>query len=239
MSWKLRWWILFVAGIPALTGYPRLSWILSDLPGIDLARLFYAIGIYGLIGICCGPLFLAGVVSAASLIVLPLIFFGAGISFTFYLTGLSYPGGPFEYSPHYVALAVNMLGVIPLALSLVLSVPYSRLEAGLLRKSGGVSRLEKYAMMALRVFNHIAFSVIPAALEVVREEGKGALPGADKRGGFLPNAPGGSGIRIRMVVEELIHLTSTCICSALRFIPLWAVEIAQLPERDRDPSKRD
>lgn len=239
MSWKLRWWILFVAGIPALTGYPRFSWVLSELPGFDLVRLFYAFGVYGLIGICCGTAFLAGVVSAASLIVLPLVFVGAGISFGFYLTGLSYPGGPFEYSLHYVSLAVNMLGVIPLALSLVLNVPYSRFESGLLRKSGGVSIPEKYALMALRVFNHIAFSVIPAALEVVREEGKGPLRGADTRGSLRSGDHGRTGIRIQGVIGELIHLTSTCICSALRFIPLWAVEIARLPERHADTSGTD
>ncbi|MFZ7125926.1 MAG: hypothetical protein ACOWWM_07200 [Desulfobacterales bacterium] len=240
MDWKTRWLLLVLSGIPAFTGLPELPWQWTGLPGIDPLQVLYTAGLYGLIAVLCGPGFLAGLVSAASMIVIPLVFAGAGVSYLLHLSGLAYPEGPFAYSPHYVSLALNVLCVIPLALSLVLNIPFSRIELGLLCRSNGVSRREKELLMVLRVFNHIAFSVIPAALEVVREERWGVRAGVEDRrrppevgdAGHTGAVPG-----VRAVVSDLVHLASTCICSALRYIPLWAMEIARLPERSRAKRK--
>lgn len=236
MHWALRWWILLAAGLPAFIGYPEGIWPGLALQGVSPARLTHGIAIYVLIGVCCGGGFLAGAVSAASMILLPLVVAGAGLSYSFHLTGLAYPGGPADYSPHYVALVINMLVVIPLALSLVLTIPFSRFETRLLRRHDGVTRREKYTLMMLRVFNHIAFSVIPAALEVVREERWGDLGRRFRR---RSRGEAAASHRMGSTVAGLVHLASTCICSALCFVPLWALEIAGLPERARQRQKAD
>ncbi len=237
MSWKLKWVLLFVAGIPAFIGLPRIHGIETIVQGLPLERLLYGIGLHLLIFICWGGTFLAGICSAASLVVLPLIFVGASTSYVLTLSGLAYPGGWADFGPHYLALAVNMLSVIPLALSLVLSLPFSRFEAGLLQKSGGVHWFEKYLLIIMRVFNHIAFSVIPSALEVAREEGWADREPRQHRGETAPRYRSGHR-HAAGVISDLVYLTATCICSALRFIPLWAAEIAALPEPGRPPTKQ-
>jgi hypothetical protein len=237
MAWKFKWGLLFIAGIPAFIGLPRYHGIEPIVQGLPPERLLYGIALHLLIFFCWGGPFLAGICSAVSLVVLPLIFVGASTSYVLTVTGLAYPGGSADFGPHYLALAVNMLSVIPLALSLVLSLPFSRFEAGLLQKARGVHRFEKYLLIIMRVFNHIAFSVIPSALEVAREEGWAARGSRPHRGEdathnrSVSRNPAG-------VIGDMVYLTATCICSALRFIPLWAAEIAALPEPGKPPSEQ-
>jgi hypothetical protein len=230
VDWRVRWGIYLAASVPAFTGWPSVFSGRLLLPGLDADRLLYAVAVNAMIGLLNGGAFLSGVLSAAAVVLLPLVFAGGSISFLVHLLGLAYPGGPPDYSPHYLSLAVNMLGVIPLGVGLVLNLPFARFEASLLGRDEGVSRTEKYLLMVVRVFNHIAFSVIPAALEVIREErwGLGGRRGAGNDG--RPR-------RGRGAVPELVHLASTCISQALRFIPLWAMEIADLPERGGRPRR--
>ena len=80
--------------------------------------------------------------------------------------------------------------------------------------------------MALRVFNHIVFFVIPTILEVIREESVG--------GRWAPPERPGGGLssvlrRARRLVQTMVIIATDGICSAVQFIPLWAVEIARLP----------
>ena len=121
-----------------------------------------------------------------------------------------------------------MLGVIPLALALVASIPFERLEQGLLRRERGISRSEKYLLMFIRVFHHTVYFVIPNILEVMREE---AL--LRRVSGSAPGPPGDRRYRAwgRRLTAGLIQVGVSGICAALRYIPLWAREIDDLPHR--------
>ena len=129
----------------------------------------------------------------------------------------------------YLALCVTMLTVIPLAISLVASVPIQTIETRLLRQTQGVNLRQKMFLMALRVFNHVVYYVIPDILEVTREERRlrpakpsGFTPSFWDRIRFLPLATSA-------LIRVLIQIAVEGICSAIQYIPLWAVEIAQVP----------
>ena len=123
-----------------------------------------------------------------------------------------------------------MLTVVPLALALVAVIPFYRFEHSLLSREQGITARQKKQLMALRVFNHAAFSVIPALLEVLREENP---LGPGFRQNIEPQ-PIVKGIQQRLI--QLIHIATQLgvesICAAVQYIPLWAYEIAALPEPD-------
>jgi uncharacterized membrane protein len=147
---------------------------------------------------------------------------GAFISWSLAWLGTAGPEYAGGQGAHYVRLALNMLSVIPLALGIVATIPFGRLEQHLLRDPRGVTLVEKKLLMAVRVFNHIAFFVIPNLLEVVREERS-----------FRPSPPrqtrADRSQALRALTAGLVQIGVAGICAALRFIPLWAWEIAALP----------
>ena len=132
---------------------------------------------------------------------------------------------------HYVRLTLNMLSVIPLALSVVATIPFGRFEQHLLSNARGVTAWEKKLLMAVRVFNHIAFFVIPDLLEVLREE----RPLASLR---LNQAGARHKMALQTLTAGLVQIGVAGICAALRFIPLWAREIADLPDRNVQHNRR-
>ena len=83
-------------------------------------------------------------------------------------------------------------------------------------------------MIILRVFTHIVYFVIPNILEIVREERFGAQTD--------PTVPHVRWARLRRL---LIDLSVEAICASIRYIPLWAVEIAALPEPETVRKKQD
>jgi hypothetical protein len=88
-----------------------------------------------------------------------------------------------------------------------------------------VKRRQKALLMAMRVFNHVAFSVIPGILEIIREErlfSTPFTPSGHSRAGYLQ--------KIRRWVRIMTTVGVDAICTSVQFIPMWAVEIAQLPE---------
>jgi len=210
MNWRPRFWILFVFALPLLAGVPQRWLDAALLPGLSQGMVA-ALGLAHLgLALVIGSRTWARVLAGAALITLPVIGAGALVSALLFVTGLS-PRGLAVVGPHYVKLAVNMLTVIPLTLGLVATVPWNRLELRLLREPHGVSTLQKAALMTVRVFSHIFFVVIPQAMEVVREEGRG-------RG-------------IKALAGQMGAIAVAGICAALRFIGLWAVEIGALPGR--------
>jgi hypothetical protein len=137
---------------------------------------------------------------------------------------------------HYVALAVTMLTVIPLGLSIVAVIPFHRLESRLLSQSGGVSLIQKSTLMFARVCIHVIYFVIPDILEVLREErtlkqimGRRVSAGEPKLSLRL---------RVNILVRNMIQVGVEGICSAVRYIPLWAEEIARLPGRKSQVSSK-
>jgi hypothetical protein len=156
---------------------------------------------------------------------------------------LDYEAGPSAYSPHYLRLCITMLTVIPLSLSLVAVLPLQDLEYGLLRNRRGVSKYEKFALMFLRVFNHIVYSVIPCILEVVREERRfhNWVDAAETAGTARKRLSPALHFKVRSgrLVREGIQLAVAGICSAIKYIPLWALEISQLPESKQVEKKEN
>ncbi len=126
-----------------------------------------------------------------------------------------------------------MLTVIPLSLSIVAVLPLQTLEYKLLQNRRGVSGAEKIVLMFLRVFNHIVYFVIPNILEVVSEERqrgrhKPALAGhAFFSKAYFQNQK----LKLCVLLQTMIQLCVEGICASIQYIPLWAVEIAQLPKK--------
>jgi len=142
-------------------------------------------------------------------------------------------------SAHYVSLCITMLTVIPLALSMVAIIPFQDVEQNMLNTTTGVSKIEKFVLMFLRVFkfNHIGFFVIPNIIETMREENqyKKWVNSALRSSG--PVSIQGKlqllGRRLTGLIREMIQVGVEGICASIQYIPLWAVEISQLPGRSR------
>ena len=226
MNWKTRFFLLAIVSVPAFSGYPLHLFGTPILPGITQGWLGYWITANMAIFCILGGAHLANVIAVAALVTMPVVFVGGGISRLMQLLGLGQPGGPAAYSAHYLTLCVTMLTVIPLALSLVAVVPFHEIEQHLLGGKRGISRLEKYLLMFLRVFNHVIYFVIPNIMEVMREEGHLRI------GGEKPLSKPG----LRSVIRAMIRIGIEGICAAMQYIPLWAVEISRLPARRRGSS---
>ncbi len=123
---------------------------------------------------------------------------------------------------HYIGLLVTMLAVIPLALGTVALIPFRQIEARLLTQIHGLSLPQKAVVMLLRVFNHLLFFIMPQVLEAIREEQQ-----------TQNKEPIGFKQRVRQIVMQMIFLSVYAISSALHQIPMWAVEIARLPEKHK------
>ena len=128
-----------------------------------------------------------------------------------------------------------MLTVIPLSLTMIAIVPFHEFEHNLLKSRSGVSKQQRFFLMFLRVFNHIIYSVIPNILETLREEryhsqwaDRELRPKSD-----LSLTGRGRSIhrKLKDLIREMIQLAS------IQYIPLWAVEISQLPDRKKNGYK--
>lgn len=223
--WRGKLALLLLAGVPAFTGYPLSSYPATILPGLSWAWIAYGLTVNMLVAICAGRKIYGAIAAVAALVALPVVFGGAGISFLLSVLGWGATAGVADYSPHYVALCVTMLTVVPLALGLVAVIPMGAFEQRLLQHPQGVSRLEKCLLMFLRVFNHIVFEVIPNIIEVIREERRYRSPSSDRPSVFV-------------LVNEMVHIATAGICTAVQFIPLWALEISQLPDRKTHATKQ-
>ncbi|MDJ0801308.1 MAG: hypothetical protein QNI97_00455 [Desulfobacterales bacterium] len=231
MSWQMRIVVLVLVGLPAFTGVSPLSLLGDVLPGVPWSAFVYAAVVNLTVLLIGGAAFATGALAVSALILLPVVLAGATITW-----GMSWfvsypPEALGTYGAHYVRLALNMLAVIPLALGIVASIPFNRLEQYLLTDPRGVAAWEKKLLMAVRVFNHIAFFVIPGLLEVAREEWP-----------YGPSRPetASSGKRAGRwaLITGLVQFAIAGICGALRFIPLWAREIADLPDRPPQQNRR-
>jgi len=237
MNWKLKFLTLMIIGVLAFTGYQVASFEAEIFPGITYGWVIYFLVVNLLILIITGKQFFPNVVTIAVLIAMPVVFVGAAISYLIFLFGLGYPSGPAEYSAHYVLLCITMLTVIPLALSLVAIIPFQDFEQGMLNTTTGVSKIEKWVLMFLRVFNHIVFFVIPTILETMREEAQyRKWVDSSLKASSTVSIPGRLqllGRRLTGLIKKMIQVGVEGICASIQYIPLWAVEISQLPGRSR------
>jgi hypothetical protein len=209
VTWRVRFSILLLTAVPAFTGWPLGFWEAWILPGVRWSPVVYLVAMHLVLLPLAGTARYQTSLAIAATVTLPVVFVGAGLSWLLAFFGISDPR-----DVHYVRLCITMLTVVPLALVLVAVLPLADFEQRLLQSPRGVGRMGRRALMALRVFNHIVHFVIPTVLEVVREEG--LLRPQDRR-------PGG-------LVGGFVQIAVAGICGALQYIPLWAREIARLPE---------
>ncbi len=226
MKGKLTSGLLALTAIPALTGWPLGYLSMEMIPGITWGWVAYGLWTHGILGTLCGGRVYSIIVSAAVWIAMPVVFGGAAVSHLFNLLHIQ-SRDPALVGSHYIGLLVTMLAVIPLALGTAALIPFRQIEARLLTRVDGLSLPQKATVMLLRVFNHLLFFIMPQVLEAIREEQQTQKNELSMR--FKE--------RIRQIVVLMIFLSVYAISSALHQIPMWAVEIARLPEK-RKRSKR-
>jgi len=227
MNWKLKALIIWVLAIPAFTGFPINHIPDNVLPGLSYGWLLYGVIVYGAILLVLGKKVCTITLVVALTIAIPLVVLGILISSIGLLISGWNQGDLGDSTTHYVHLMVTMIVVIPLALSMVAVLPFHRLERHILQSKRGVRTSEKIILMFLRVFSHIFYFVLPNILEVIREEGM--LTGKRLLSGGGQNIRLPLSRRIGEMVQMLVNIGVESICSAIRYIPLWAEEIAKLP----------
>jgi len=237
MSWKTKLLLLLTLSIPAFSGYPINMSGAEILPGITYGWVLYFITTHCLILLIIGVRHYSNILSLSALVSVSVIFVGGTVSYLIFLTGLGHGAGPSAYSSHYVSLCLSILTVVPLALSIVAIVPFHEIEHHFLINKTCVSKPEKFILMFLRVFNHIVHFVIPNILEVMREEAQyrrhAANPDphtSDLKG---PNKMSAITTRFKLLIRDFTYLSVEGICSAIQYIPLWAIEISQLPNKKK------
>ena len=237
MNWKLKFLILIILAVPAFSGYPVASFEAAILPGITYGWVIYFLVVNLFILMITGRQFFPNVVTIAVLIATPVVFVGAAISYLIFMLGLGSPAGPAEYSAHYVSLYITMLTVIPLALSLVAIIPFQDFEQNMLNSTIGVSKIEKWALMFLRVFNHIVFFVIPTIVETMKEEAQyKKWVDSSVKASSAVSLLGKLKLLVRRftaLIKDMTQVGVEGICASIQYIPLWAVEISQLPGRSK------
>jgi hypothetical protein len=228
-AWPANFVLLALIGVPAFSGYPLARWPAEIVGGVTWAWAAYLGLVLLAVRWLLGGRMCANVIAVASLVTLPVVFAGGTLSWL--ALHVTFGGADAALSgSHYVKLCLTMLSVIPLALALVSVVPFGQMEGRLLMHAEGVTAGQKKILMILRVFNHIAFEVLPGTLEILREEGL-----TDGRRLRIHVRCRGVKAALADTLGDLIHLAVGTICAALQYIPLWANEIGRLPER---PPKR-
>lgn len=224
-EWPLNFIVLVVIAVPAFSGYPLTIWSAEIVTGISWAWGGYLGVVLIAIRWLLGARMFANVIAVAALVTVPVVFAGGTLSAFVRLAGFGASDAGVAGS-HYAKLCVTMLSVIPLALALVAVVPFGSFESRLLMHPDGVTPCQKNILMVLRVFNHIAFGVLPGTIEILREEGltdgHRLSVQARRRGVKAVTAD---------TLNDIVHLAVGTICAALQYIPLWANEIGRLPER--------
>ncbi len=237
MNWKWRLALLWLLAIPAFTGFPVDSVPGVVVSGVGLGWLVYALAVHVAVVLLLGKKTYRIAILMTLAITIPVVILGIVISFAgLLISGWSHTQQTI-YMAHYTGLAVTMVTVIPLALSMVAVIPMHRLEHHLLQRPGGVAIAEKIALMALRVFSHTIYYVLPNILEVIREEG--LLPTKDARAKANLDHPAPSQGRGAWLLRMIIHVAVDAICASLRYIPFWAEEIAKLPGKTSAMGERD
>jgi hypothetical protein len=216
-GWPIRLAMLAAAGVPAFSGWPLGYWADPVFADLTSGWLGYFLLVHLVTFLTCGPRRHADILAVAALVATPVVYGGAAVATLWGLVVGAPSGQTALWGAHYLRLAVNMLTVVPLALAMVIQVPYARLEQRLIEDRPVVGRRGKMALMSLRVCNHVIYDVIPTLLEVMREAR------TDRR-----SCPGRRG-RWHHLTSTMIHVGVEGICSAICYIPLWAVEIARIP----------
>lgn len=215
--------ILIMVAIPAFTGLFLTQGPMLFLD-IQAGRLLYWLVTALAIILLRGRFLWLTATLIAFVIAIPVAGGGALLSLLLHVLGLS-AMTPLQITAHYVFLLINMLSMIPLAIALVSLIPTAALEARLLRGVTGVSLPQKSMLMALRVFNHVVFTVMPEIMQTVTEElrfngyvYKTDLKVKHRRRLFLQS-----------ILRKFMFVAVAALCLSVKYIHFWAAEISALP----------
>jgi hypothetical protein len=236
VKWKCHIAGLVLLAVPAFSGYPlgHLPW--EPVAGVCGGSVLYLLVSALLLLWLLGAERYGNALAVAVLITVPVVCSGSVISWLLLPAGGEAAiAAKAAYSRHYVSLAITMLTVIPLALAFVAVIPFHDLENQLLRTRDSVSRREKVLLIVMRVFNHIVYYVIPDIMEVVREEKLWHLAAKEPlqtgRSSAMASRYRAMATLARDTLSGLVYLAVEGICASIRYIPVWALEIARLPEK--------
>lgn len=215
--------ILLILAVPAFTGLFLVQGPTLFLD-IQAGRLLYWLATALAITLLRGRFLWLAATIIAFIIAIPVAGGGALLSLLLHILGLS-AMTPNQIAAHYVFLFINMLSMIPLAIALVSLIPTAAMEAYLLRSVTGVNTLQKILLMALRVFNHVVFAVMPEILQAVTEElrfnsyiYKTGTKIKYRRWLFL-----------RSILQKFMFVAVASLCLSVKYIHFWTAEISALP----------
>lgn len=235
MSWKNKFGILLILSIPAFSGFPLKAWDTAVVSGLTWSWIIYFLSVHIVINLLLGLHRYGQIIGIATLITLPVIYSGACLSYLLWWINDGSQVTAYVFGAHYISLTITMLTVIPLSISLIAVFPFGTVEQKLLQRSDGVTKLERRFLMAVRVFSHIIFDVLPNILEVLKEE-RVRWNETDEFYDILQINKSKMSMkeiqhRIKGTLSQMIQIGVEGICTSMQYIPLWAVELSQLPQR--------
>lgn len=217
--------ILIILAIPAFTGLglnagPQL------LLNISLGRIIYLCVTSGAIFALRGFSLWRTAIIFAVIILIPIVFGGILIALIIYALEFG-DMGLADIAAHYIFLFINMLTMIPLGLALVSLIPFAAIETRLLKNTRGVSKTEKVLLMAMRVFNHVLFAVMPEIVQAAWEE----LRFNKYMYKNSPSVLGKRRLYLHSTVSKLKFVAITAVCTSLKYVHFWTAEISSLPDK--------
>ena len=225
--------VLIILAVPAFTGL-CLTYGPTLFLNIQAGRLLYWLATALCIALLRGRFLWLAATVIALVIALPVAGGGALLSLLLYALGVS-ALTPHQIAAHYVFLFINMLSMIPLGIALVSLIPTAALEARLLRNVTGVGTLQKIMLMALRVFNHVVFAVMPEILQTVTEE--------LRFNGYIYKTGAKNERRRRLflksILQKFMFVAVAALCLSVKYIHFWTAEISALPGKGAKPPGRD
>jgi hypothetical protein len=230
--WWIKFSILFLFFLPSLTNFFSRSVGSQIIPGISLWQLIYFFLVFFVVLIISGRKVLVFSLAVVSLLSISIVFIGALVA-CLRIIDIFSNEEIYQYSSHYISLLVTMLTVVPISIAVISSVPFKKYELLLLNQMRGISIFERILLMGSRVFNHVYFDVIPNIILVKKEERhKKTQFSIDE---VLDDALLEKGKKLKQkVIRIFLEMTNTsaaCICLSLEHIPLWALEISNLPSQ--------
>ena len=237
-NWKIKVLVLLLALLPSFTtffiNYFNIS--LFEKADISIWYIIYIFISFFIIWLLSGSKVLQiGLVTAATLSI-SVVFAGGLISYV--RSGFS-SDAILLYSDHYLIVLLNTLAIVPITIAFVSSIPIREYENNLLQEFNGISGFEKRLLIATRIFNHIVYTVLPKIIFIKREENNAhEMSFEDFVEDTILRKLGNSLFLLNKKMLEYINLLLTLLVESIEFIPLWAVEINELPTKKSFKNER-
>ena len=144
----------------------------------------------------------------------------------------------FAYSPHYIKLLITIFAVVPIALAIISTIPFFEYERRVLKKLEAISFRRKLIMIMTRIFSHIIYFVIPKIILVKKEEShkkhRFRAESISENTDIISNKGGKLKQKIYELISEYFQIGIAGVRSSIEYIPLWALEIYQLPSKTKE-----